>query len=156
MDNKNIYMCTPKLDIINRERRRKFELESSRVVEKFGKVEDAFLRDLFAEEPKHGQITLKMEREDCPFYFSYDFIYQSRLEEFICTYEWLLRNGKLRITDLNEHYFPQIFKPMEGGVGAGTMKRALTYDWRRITRPLRQLFNLKDLEEEEYDYAGLE
>jgi hypothetical protein len=152
MAKENIYMCYPKVDIVNRERRRKFEFESERVVEEFGRVEDTFLQDLFAEEPDPGQIKSQEEFEALehhPFYCDYQEIYQDSLEEFVATYEWLLNNGKLRITTLNEHYFPQMFKPLEGKVGCGTLKQVLIHDWKHLTRPIRQLFTLKDLEEEE-------
>lgn len=101
-------LYTPKIDIVNRERYRKFYHEAMKVEEFLGEVEQRFYEQLFNEEDTN----------------SYKQLYDHYLSQFEYNFDWVMVNCKLRVTNVNSFYFVQHFSPIEVELdGPRTIKR---------------------------------
>lgn len=87
----------PRVELISREAKRKYNFQSANVIENFSKINDAFLEDLFNDYSLH----------------SYPLIYQHYLERWIELYEWYRKYTSLNYTYIDEHWFANNYKPLE-------------------------------------------
>jgi hypothetical protein len=87
----------PRVELISREAKRKYNFQSAKVIENFSKINDAFLDELFSE---------------TVIYFYLD-LYQYYLERWIELYEWYRKHASLNYTYIDEHWFANNYKPLE-------------------------------------------
>lgn len=91
----------PRVKLISRAAKRKYELESEKLIEHFEKINQSFIDELFSDDI-HFQLST-----------TYQSIYQSHLQWWEDSYEWYKQHGKLKYTIIDSHWFSDNYYPKE-------------------------------------------